>query len=71
MKICDRCEAKTITMILTNSKEGIHYDLCKKCEEDFYRFMKIPIEKPEKESVPGDKPENKKGPGRPKKNAKD
>lgn len=75
MRICDRCKGEPIVLMLTNSKEGSHYDLCPKCQDEFYRFMGMPKEEPKEETGPGntkkEEIEPKKGPGRPRKNGKD
>lgn len=75
MKICDRCEGRPITLPLMDNKDHIHYDLCSKCQEEFYQFMarKVTVAATEsgmmgtiveEEVVKGEK----RGPGRPKKN---
>jgi len=68
VRICDRCQKGPIALVLTNSKDGIHYDLCGKCQDEFFRFMKIQQPKDESESTPW-KEETKRKPGRPRKNA--
>lgn len=68
MKICDRCGEKALALVLMDKKDAQEWDLCHKCRDAFFRFMKIPIEKPERESLPSDKLKMKKKGGRPKKN---
>jgi len=68
MRICDRCGEKALALCLQDPKDAQTWDLCHNCRDAFFRFMKIPIEKPEKEALPTDKPETKKKAGRPRKN---
>ena len=68
MRICDRCKNGPVAMVITNSKDGIHYDLCSKCQDEFFRFMKIQQPKDAPESTPWEEKaeEPKKKPGWPK-----
>jgi len=42
MKICDRCENKTIGMILIDQMNHTEIDLCKTCAEEFEEWKKSP-----------------------------
>lgn len=47
MRICDRCGSDPIVIVLKSLQDGIEYDLCKACRDQFFEFF-TKKEEPEK-----------------------